>query len=238
MIIIKHFFFLTMEDQNFFIKDNNNYDTFPIYDFVKNQVFIDDEFNDNISVVSELKTTGSTTVNSAKVWKFFEKKEETIIDENGDEKIKKYIHCNVCQCHLTSTNSTTILARHLKSKHKESYNELQEGLEKLEFWPLEIQKEKHKSLVNWIIFDQQPFTVVENQQFQNFVFSIQPRYKLPSRHFVKDMIVQKFIEAQIQINNYLQLSNSKISLTMDMWTSISELGILAVTVHCINDNWM
>ena len=151
-----------MEDQNFFIEDDNDYDTFPIYDFVENQVFIDDEFEDNVSVASELKTTGSTTVNSAKVWKFFEKKEETIIDENGDEKIKKYIHCNVCQCHLSSTNSTTTLARHLKSKHKESYNELQEGLEELEFWPLEIQKEKHKSLVNWIIVDQQPFTIVEN----------------------------------------------------------------------------
>src|SRR6266542_3748343 len=88
MIIIKHFFFLTMEDQNFFIEDDNDYDTFPIYDFVENQVFIDDEFEDNVSVASELKTTGSTTVNSAKVWKFFEKKEETIIDENGDEKIK------------------------------------------------------------------------------------------------------------------------------------------------------
>src|SRR6266496_2828203 len=217
MIIIKHFFFLTMEDQNFFIEDDNDYDTFPIYDFVENQVFIDDEFEDNVSVASELKTTGSTTVNSAKVWKFFEKKEETIIDENGDEKIKKYIHCNVCKCYLFSTNFTTILARYLKSKHKESYNELQKGLEELEFWPLEIQKEKHKSLVNWIIVDQQPFTVVENQQFQNFVFSIQPRYKLPSRHFVKDMIVQKFTEAQVQINNYLQLLNSKISLTMDMW---------------------
>ena len=104
MIIIKHFFFLTMKDQNFFIEDNNDYDTFPIYDFVKNQVFIDDKFEDNVSVASELKITGSITVNSAKVWKFFEKKEETIIDESGDEKIKKYIHCNVCQYHLSSTN--------------------------------------------------------------------------------------------------------------------------------------
>src|SRR6266540_921067 len=52
------------------------------------------------------------------------------------------------------------------------------------------------------------------------------------------MIIQKFTEAQVQINNYLQLSNSKISLTIDMWTSISALGILAVTVHFINDNWM
>jgi len=74
----------------------------------------------------------------------------------------QHIHCNVCQCYLSLTNFTIIFARYLKLKHKESYNKLQEGLEELEFWPLKIQKEKHKSLVNWIIVNQQPFTVVKN----------------------------------------------------------------------------
>src|SRR6266480_7415686 len=30
---------------------------------------------------------------------------------------------------------------------------------------------------------------------------------------------------------------SKVSPTMDMWTSISALGILAVIIHYINDSW-
>ena len=78
--------------------------------------------------------------------------------------------------------------------------------------------------------------MVENQPFQKFIFSIQSQYKLPSRYLVKDMIIQKFLKAQEQINDYLQLSKSKISLTMDMWTSINALGILAITIHFVNDD--
>ncbi|CAB5396287.1 unnamed protein product [Rhizophagus irregularis] len=51
------------------------------------------------------------------------------------------------------------------------------------------------------------------------------------------MIMKKFENTQIQIKNYLQLSTSKISLTMDMWTTISSLGILAITIHFIKDDW-
>src|SRR6266542_4404063 len=79
--------------------------------------------------------------------------------------------------------------------------------------------------------------MIENQLFQKFIFSIQSQYKLPSRYLVKDMIIQKFLKAQEQINDYLQLSKSKISLTMDMWTSINALGILAITIHFVNDDW-
>ena len=51
------------------------------------------------------------------------------------------------------------------------------------------------------------------------------------------MIIQKFLKAQKQINDYLQLSKSKISLTMNMWTSINALGILAITIHFVNNDW-
>ena len=51
------------------------------------------------------------------------------------------------------------------------------------------------------------------------------------------MVLSKFQTARKEICNYLQLSTSKISFTMDMWTSISALGILAVTIHFINNNW-
>ena len=40
----------------------------------------------------------------------------------------------------------------------------------------------------------------------------------------------KFETAQTEVFNYLQLSTSKVSLTIDMWTFISALGILAIIV--------
>ena len=167
----------------------------------------------------------------------FTRKEKTIRDQNDEEKIEQFIFCNVGECHLSSNNSTTTLTRHLKSRHHNAYIELYEQRITIEPWTTEMQKAKHEFLVNWVIVDQQPFTIVDNSSFRKFMSSVQPRYKLPSRYTLKEMIVSKFEMAQKEICNYFQLSTSKVSLTMDMWTSISALGILAVTVHYINDSW-
>src|SRR3954451_14074791 len=101
----------------------------------------------------------------------------------------------------------------------------------IEPWLTEIQKVKHELFVKRIVIDQQPFTIVDNSSFQKFMSSIQPRYKLPSRHTLKEMVMTKFKTACKEVHNYLQLSTSKVSLTMDMWTSISSLDIFVITKH-------
>src|SRR4051812_20915702 len=170
-------------------------------------------------------------------WNYFTRKEKVIRDQNGDEKFEKFIFCNVGQCHLSSNNSTSTLECHLKSRHHDAYIELNEKKININPWSTEIQKAKHELFVNWIVIDQQPFTIVDNSSFQKFMSSIQPRYKLPSRHTLKEMVMTKFKTACKEVHNYLQLSTSKVSFTMDMWTSISSLGILAITIHYINDSW-
>ena len=185
--------------------------------------------NDN----NDLAEIMSRMTISSPIWNFFTREEETIEDE-----IVKYIRCNVGGCHLSGTNSTTTLERHLKAKHKDAYDRLHnQQVENIEPWPSKVQKENHVFLLNWIVIDQQPFTVVENQSFQKFLSMVQPRYRLPSRHTLKDMILSNFEAARKKICNHLQAFRSKISLTIDMWTSISALGILAITIHFINDDW-
>ncbi|PKK78863.1 hypothetical protein RhiirC2_830657 [Rhizophagus irregularis] len=142
----------------------------------------------------------------------FEKK--TI--EKDDEQTETYILCYICEGHFSANNSTTTLERHLKAKHFDVYKDLGQVESNAKPWTVDIQQEKHNLFVNWIITDQQPFTIVENQSFKKFIASIQPKYKIPSQHTIKDMIMKKFENAQIQIKNYLQLSTSKISLTMDI----------------------
>lgn len=228
-------------------EQEDNYDNFPYDFFVEDPIFIDhededyEESNDEITTemteagteITETGTEVSKENNHARVWKHFKKM--TIEKEN--DQTETYILCHICQRHLSANNSTTTLERHLKSKHPDVYNNLGQDEAKPKPWTTEIQKEKHKLFINWVITDQQPFTIVENLNFKKFIASIQPKYKIPSRHTIKDMIMKKFENAQVQISNYLQLSTSKISLTMDMWTSISSLGILAVTIHFIKDDW-
>jgi len=226
----------------------NNFETFPYDTFIENPIEINYENEHNIlheennsEIATEMAETGTEIIEtetakskSSEIWKYFEK----ISIEREDNSIEHHIKCNVCQTLLSSNNSTTTLERHLKSKHRAEFDKFKQGAEvKSEQWSTEVQKEKHKLLINWIITDQQPFTIVENKSFKKFMLTIQPKYRLPSRHTIKDMIIKKFESAQSQIDNYLQLSTSKVSLTMDMWTSITSLGILAVTIHFIRDDW-
>lgn len=218
--------------------------------FVENDVLVDfgDDYREMNEIVEiedggdggviaggEVQMLGESKISaiSADVWKFFTRKEKT----TRDETIEPYIFCNVGKCHLSNNNSTTTLERHLRAKHHDAYVELHDQRIITKLWAKEIQDAKHEFLVNWVIIDQQPFSIVDNLSFRKFMLSIQPRYKLPSRYTLKKMILSKFQTAREEICNYLQLSTSKVSLTMDMWTSISALGILAVTVHYINDSW-
>lgn len=226
----------------------DNFDTFPYDSFIEEPIidYEDEDYEESdseiVAEMAEIQITETETGTSgtrskelrcARVWKHFEKK--TTEEEN--EPTETFILCKICKGHFSAKNSTTTLERHLKSKHFDVYNNLEQEETRTKPWTAEIQKEKHKLFVNWIITDQQPFTIVENKNFKNFIASIQPKYKIPSRHTIKDMIMNKFKNAQIQINNYLQLSTSKISLTMDMWSTITSLGILAVTIHFIRDDW-
>ena len=113
---------------------------------------------------------------SADVWKYFTRKETTIRNQNDEETeiIKPFIFCNIGECHLSNSNSTSTLERHLKAKHYNAYLELYEKKIITELWPKEMQEAKHEFLVNWVIIDQQPFTVVDNLSFQKFMLSVQP----------------------------------------------------------------
>jgi hypothetical protein len=235
------------EDSN----DDSQDESFYYETFIENEILVD--FGDDHTEINEIAeiedsqdggaiTGGETQIlarskTSADVWKYFTRKETTIRNENDEEIINQFIFCNVGECHLSINNSTSTLERHLKAKHYDAYLELYEQKIITELWPKEKQEAKHEFLVNWIIIDQQPFTIVDNLSFRKFMLSVQPRYKLPTRSTLKDMILSKFKTAREEICNHLQLSISKVSLTMDMWTSISALGILAVTVHYINDSW-
>ncbi|CAB4419542.1 unnamed protein product [Rhizophagus irregularis] len=204
-------------------EQEDNYNSFPYKSFIEDQIFIDyedEEYEERDSeITTEMAERGTEITETETETSSIGSKElrqaqvwkhfEKKTIEKDDEQTETYILCHICEDHFSANNSTTTLERHLKAKHFDVYKDL----------------------------DQQPFTIVENQSFKKFIASIQPKYKIPSRHTIKDIIMKKFENAQIQIKNYLQLSTSKISLTMDMWTTISSLGILAVTIHFIKDDW-
>ncbi|CAG8820860.1 24479_t:CDS:2, partial [Cetraspora pellucida] len=92
-------------------------------------------------------------------------------------------------------------------------------------------------LITWLIVDQQPFTVVDNIYFVNWIRKLDPRYTLPTRQATKQMIIDEFNYRRERIHLDLAKIPGKVSLTADMWTDINKEAFLGLTIHYLDDNW-
>ncbi|TWW54923.1 hypothetical protein D4764_0190400 [Takifugu flavidus] len=99
--------------------------------------------------------------------------------------------------------------------------------------PDKRKQEFDEALVDFIVKDSQPFTVVSDPGFRALVAKLDPTYTLPSRQTVKAMVERRYVEEKEKAKAALQNVDS-VSLTADMWTSINMDAYLAVTCHAIH----
>lgn len=90
-----------------------------------------------------------------------------------------------------------------------------------------------EALVDLIVKDLQPFSIVEDSGFKTFVSMLDPTYILPSRHSLKTMVEQKYEEEKNKTKAAM-LNVQAVSLTSDMWTSINMEAYLSVTCHFVD----
>ncbi|XP_056442541.1 E3 SUMO-protein ligase ZBED1-like isoform X2 [Gadus chalcogrammus] len=91
-----------------------------------------------------------------------------------------------------------------------------------------------EALVNMVVEDSQPFSIVEDGGFKAFVALLDPTYTMPSRKAVKNMVFRKYEEEKTKAKAAMQKVQA-VSLTSDMWTSINMEAYLAVTCHYVDD---
>src|SRR4051794_1067096 len=105
-------------------------------------------------------------------------------------------------------------------------------------WPAKEKSERDELIVIWIISEQLPFSVVESENFIKAMSVFDPRYKVPDRHQIKEMVIQEFNQRRSNIHKDLQKIPGKVSFTADMWTStLSSEAYLGLTIHYIDENW-
>lgn len=92
-------------------------------------------------------------------------------------------------------------------------------------------------LVQWVIMNQQPFTVVEEPSFIEFVHSLHPSALVPSADTIKRNIYNLYEVNVKKIKDILQMVPGKISFTTDIWTSPSTKSFLSLTAHFIDKEW-
>ncbi|CAH1975707.1 unnamed protein product [Acanthoscelides obtectus] len=84
--------------------------------------------------------------------------------------------------------------------------------------------------------DYQPFRVVEDDGFVQFVKALDPRYKLPCRQTISNKLLPGLYE-EVKEAIKRNLAEAKhVALTIDAWTSISQDPYLAVTAHYVRED--
>ncbi|XP_057655339.1 uncharacterized protein LOC130893341 [Diorhabda carinulata] len=85
-----------------------------------------------------------------------------------------------------------------------------------------------------IIKDNLPLSCVEKEGLQQFVRTTCPRYKLPSRFEVTDLIEQRYSTTKAILVNHLQ-ETRYLTMSSDVATiTNSTRSFLIVTVHFLN----
>lgn len=76
------------------------------------------------------------------------------------------------------------------------------------------------SILNMIVTDMRPLSMVEDDGFRAMISTFHPKYELPSRTFFTKQMEKKYELIKARMKQALQDTDS-IALTTDIWTSIS-----------------
>ena len=99
------------------------------------------------------------------------------------------------------------------------------------------QKRLHNLLINMIVKDLQPFSIVDDEGFREFVAGLDPSYVLPSRTtLTRELLPQLYDKIIDEVKANLAKAEY-ITLTTDGWTSRTTESYIAVTAHFISDSW-
>ncbi|XP_042624981.1 E3 SUMO-protein ligase ZBED1-like isoform X2 [Cyprinus carpio] len=135
----------------------------------------------------------------------------------------------LCSKVLGYNNNTSSMIRHYRALH-----ENKEGNE-CGHSQAARKQELDEALVTMIVKDTQPFSIVEDVGFRDFVQKLDPSYVLPTRRAVKAMVEAKYAESKEKAKAEVK-KVSAVSLTSDMWTSINTDACLAVACHYVDSN--
>lgn len=95
------------------------------------------------------------------------------------------------------------------------------------------------ALVDWIVENSQPFSVVDQKRFITFCNTLQPTYNVPVRQTVRRHVLQKWkIEKELVKKTMVEeIGDCRTSITTDMWTSAANRGYMVVTIHWMDVKW-
>ncbi|GES82990.1 ribonuclease H-like protein [Rhizophagus clarus] len=81
-----------------------------------------------------------------------------------------------------------------------------------------------------------PFTCVESEDFCNMIYFLRKDAFIPSADTVKNYIMIFYEDSHKKIALILQNTSSKISFTIDAWTSSNNYSFLGITAYWVTES--
>ncbi|KAH9770668.1 BED-type domain-containing protein [Citrus sinensis] len=88
-----------------------------------------------------------------------------------------------------------------------------------------------------IVLDELPFSIVENPNFKHFCSVAAPTYLLPSQRTITRDTLDMYVEEKAKLKSLLIGNKHRVSLTTDIWTSITTVSYMVITAHFIDKDW-
>ncbi|CAB4483899.1 unnamed protein product [Rhizophagus irregularis] len=153
------------------------------------------------------------------------------------------IHCSITY-KASKDGSTSTLIKHLRNKHSNlissekkvivrAIDKFVKQVDELKF----TQDNWRNNLIKWVVVNDQPFTVVEDDHFKLMIKRLNREATIPSAVTICKDIHQAFNNKQTFILEELQNVPGQISFTLDAWTSKNQIPFLGITAHWISENW-
>lgn len=158
--------------------------------------------------------------------------------------------CNYCKTEIPiSYGSTSGLKNHLELRCKSS--PMYKGSKDEKSQPTLInecmaqgstlvmhtfnQKRCEIKVAEYVITDEVSFRAIEGKGLKNWIFELQPRFKMPDRKKIAGMVYDLFLKKKARIKD--ALNGQRVSLTSDTWTSIQNLNYMVITAHFLDSEW-
>ncbi|RVW95114.1 Zinc finger BED domain-containing protein RICESLEEPER 2 [Vitis vinifera] len=102
---------------------------------------------------------------------------------------------------------------------------------------LHVHTDREK-LARAIILHEYSLSIVDHMGFREFATNLQPLFKMVSRNTIKGDRMKIYEVEKDKMISYLEKLQSRVAITIDMWTSNQKKGYMVIIVHYIDESWL
>ena len=93
-------------------------------------------------------------------------------------------------------------------------------------------------MITWCIRVEVPFNKFDDESFEPWIESLQPTFSCIGRQTIHNDCVSMFERMKRDLHGELQMINSRICFTSDLWTSNQKLGYICLIAHYIDHDFV